>query len=108
MCGKSVTVGMCWGTILSFYNLTGTNIEELDIKHLTPSDVTYLLLAAITSYYQSRDEEPPIRDTDLLYNAKPKELVEATIAAVSLYCEFYSVPKAESKPAKGEEEDGKN
>ena len=107
LCGKSVTVGMCWGTIIAFANYTGKNLEQVDFQHPTPSDITYLILAAMTAYYQSVDKEAPVRDTDLLYKAKPQEIVDATIACCNLIGEFYAVPKTD-ETADEAGGDGKN
>ncbi len=105
ICGKTVTVGMCWGTILTFANYTGRNLEEIDLQHPSPADITYLILAAIAAYYQSADKEPPVRDTDLLYKSSPKEIADAAITCCNLLGEFYSQPKG-MKSGKADEEEG--
>lgn len=107
ICGKQVMLAYCFATELSFKNFTGENIEDLKVTN--PEHVIYLILSAIASYYQSKEYEDekkaPIVDSDLMYNATPKELVSAANDVMELRAEWYGIPKGdkvEEKPADGE------
>jgi hypothetical protein len=47
------------------------------------------------AYYQSRGEEAPLTDTDLMNDAKPAELGTAIFTIIGLRMDFYHVPKGE-------------
>lgn len=99
--GKTVSVAYCYATEIGFHRYTGKNLDEFDATD--PEHVTYLIISAILSYYQGRDEEPPVKDEDLMYQAKPKELIEAMAAIFKLRAEWYELPVGEPKDeAKGE------
>ena len=68
----------------------------------------FLLLASMTSYYNSLGEQAPVTDNDLMYEATPQELGTALGTVLRLRVEFYAVPADEpaDKPAKGRK--GKN
>ena len=54
------------------------------------------------AYYEERDKAP-IKDTDLMKEAKPVEIGTAMIAILNMRTEFYHVPtgEPEDKPEKG-------
>jgi hypothetical protein len=66
------------------------------------------------AYYQSRGEDAPLTDTDLMNDAKPAELGTAIFTIIGIRMEFYRVPKGEpadtvpSGSAAGSEEGSKN
>jgi hypothetical protein len=49
------------------------------------------------------DEEPPVKDTDLMNEATPLEIGTALGTFLTLQTKFYHIPKGEpaEKPAKG-------
>ena len=49
------------------------------------------------AYYQSRGEEAPLTDTDLMNDAKPAELGTAIFTIIGLRMDFYHVPKGEPR-----------
>jgi hypothetical protein len=63
----------------------------------------YLVLAAVMAYYQSQDEDAPIKDTDLMNDTTPLELGTALGTIINLWAKFYNIPNGEpsEKPAKG-------
>lgn len=110
ICGKTVTLAYCYATEIAYKDLSDENIsdyikEAVDcIQKETDPDVKhtiYAIIACMLAYYQSRGEECPLKDTDLMNDAKPIELGTAIIAVISLRQEFYHVPKGEpeEKPA---------
>lgn len=119
--GKSVTLGYCYATEIAYKDLSGEDIadiiqETIGCINAQPArmpDVKrsiYLVLAAIMAYYQSQNEEAPIKDTDLMNEATPLELGTALGTIINLWAQFYNIPKGEpeDKPAKGKGKKGKN
>lgn len=96
----------CYATEIAFNKYTGRNIDSFDGQN--PEDVIYLILASIVSYYQSKQEEPPFKAEELMYEAKPKDLIEAITEVFKMRAEWYEVPtgdKVEEQPTEeGEKE----
>lgn len=103
--GKAVSVAYCYATEIAFHKYTGKSVDEFDATD--PDHVSYLIISAILSYYQSRDEEPPVRDGDIMYDARPKEIINAMTAIFKLRAEWYEVPADEPKD-EGKEPKRKN
>lgn len=115
--GKSVIVGYCYATEIVFKDFAGEDIalffqEVLEAYNAQPArmpDVKksiYLILAAATSWYASRKEDAPVKDTDLMNDATPHELGTAIGTIVGLYSQFYAIPAGETQEEKGPQ--GKN
>jgi hypothetical protein len=104
--GVKVMLAYCFATELSFKNFTGKNIE--DFEPTNPEHIIYLILSAIASYYQSKEKEEeknaPVKDTDLMYNAKSTELIEALTEVMKLRAEWYGLPKGEAVEQPAEEQ----
>jgi hypothetical protein len=114
LCGKVVTLAYCYATEIAYKDLSDENIADYikeavaciqketdpDVKH-----TIYAILACMLAYYQSRGEDAPLTDTDLMNEAKPAELGTAIFTIIGLRMDFYHVPKDE--PA-GTEDNGKN
>lgn len=99
--GKEVKVAYCYATEIAFTKYTGTGIDKFDAND--PEHVLYLIIAAIIAYSQSIGEEPAVRDEDLMYNSKPKELVDALAVIFRLRAEWYEVPAEPEDEEKGDE-----
>ena len=95
ICGKQVMLAYCFATELAFKNFTGENIENFDPSN--PEHAIYLILSAIAAYYQKRDEDAPVKDTDLMYEAKPTELIAGLTEVMKLRADWYEIPKGEKK-----------
>ena len=124
ICGKEVTLAYCYATEIAYKDLSDENIADYIkeavacIQQETDPDVKhtiYAILACMLAYYQSRGEEAPLTDTDLMNDAKPAELGTAIFTIIGLRMDFYKVPKGEpadtvnSGSAAGDKEDeGKN
>lgn len=105
--GVAVKIGYCFATELAFKQYTGVNIEDMDTKN--PEHIIYIILSAIVSYYEGSGEQSPIKDNDLMYKAKPTELVAALTEVFKMRAEWYGIPKGdEEKPADADEERQKN
>ena len=112
--GKSVTLGYCYATEIAYKDLSGEDIADIiqetiaaiNVKPARMPDAKrsiYLVLAAVMAYYQSKDEDAPIKDTDLMRETSPLELGIALGTIINLRAKFYNIPKGEpaEKPTKG-------
>ena len=105
ICGKQVMLAYCFATELAFKNFTGLEIEEFDPSNR--DHIIYMILAAIAVYYQKCEEDAPIKDTDLMYESKPAEIIDAIKETIKLKNDWYEIPngdKIEEKPADAEEQ----
>ena len=118
--GKSVIVGYCYATEIAYKDLSGEDITDITQETIAAVNAqparmpdtkrsVYLVLAAVMAYYQSKDEDAPIRDSDLMNDTTPLELSTALGTIINLWAQFYNIPKGEpkEKPAKGKGK-GKN
>lgn len=86
--GVKVGVKYCFATEIGFRDLSGESIDKFDATN--PSHATALIMAAIVAYYQSRGEESPIETEKIMYEARPKELIETMTAIFTLRNTWYS------------------
>ena len=63
----------------------------------------YAILACVMAYYESKGEDAPIKDSELMNETSPMEVGKALGTVLSLRAEFYTVPagEPEEKPSKG-------
>ena len=123
LCGRQVTLAYCYATEIAYKDLSDENIADYIkeavacIQKETDPDVKrtiYAILACMLAYYQSRGEEAPLTDTELMNEAKPAELGTAIFTIIGMRMDFYHVPKDEpadtvsSGSAAGSEDKGKN
>lgn len=119
--GKPVTLGYCYATEIAYKDLSGEDIaaiiqETIAAVNAQPARMPdtkrsiYLVLAAAIAYYNSKDEDAPIKDTDLMNDTTPLELGMALATIINLWAKFYNIPKGEpeEKPAKGKGKKAKN
>ena len=115
LCGKQVTLAYCYATEISYKILSdediidfGQEVVEKFQKQQMPDirKTIFLILASMQSYYESKDEEAPIEDKDLMYECTPEEIGIALGTVVGLRAQFYRIPSGEpsDKPADGNEE----
>ena len=113
--GKAVTLAYCYATEISYkllsdedINIFMTEVYECmndDIQRMPDIRKTiFLILAAISAYYESRGEELPIDDKTLMYECKPEELGTALGVVLGLRGQFYAVPSGEPE----DKSDGKS
>lgn len=105
--GVKVMLAYCYATEIIFRDFSGDDFQNFILSlapgedgrnHTDPKKLLYAILAAITAYYQYKDEEPPIKDNDIMYSAAPKDLVEAFSVVMQLHNEWYKIPVGEPKP----------
>ena len=108
ICGKQVTLAYCYATEIAYKDLSDENIADYIkeavacIQQETDPDVKhtiYAIIACMLAYYQSRGEEAPLTDTDLMNDAKPAELGTAIFTIIGLRMDFYHIPKGEPQDA---------
>ena len=103
LAGKPVTLGYCYATEIAYKELSGEDIT--DIIQETAACVNaqpprmpdakrsiYLVLAAVMAYYESKGEDAPIKDTDLMNDTTPLELGTALGTIINLRAKFYNIP----------------
>lgn len=98
---KKARVAYCYAVELMFKKYTGEVIENFDASN--PEQVMYLVLSAIIAYSSAKNIEQDVKDEDIMYNAQPRQLIDAVKAIVELRMEWYSVPGDEKKK-KGQQE----
>jgi len=121
LAGKPVTLGYCYATEIAYKDLSGEDVtailqEAVNSINAQPPHMPdakrsiYLVLAAVTAYYQSKDEDAPIKDTDMMNDTTPLELGTALGTIINLWAKFYNIPKGEpeGKPSKGKGKKAKN
>lgn len=91
--GKEVTLAYCYATEIAFRKYTGESIDKFDA--MNPEHVLYLIISAIVAWSQAKGEEPAIKDDELMYDTKPKELIDALTEIFKLRAEWYDVPTGE-------------
>lgn len=106
ICGKPVTLGYCYATEIGYKLLSDHDIADfakevaecLTVEPPSMPDtlnVIHAILASVNAYYESKGEESPIKDTDLMYDASPTEIGTALGTIISLRAEFYHLPTDE-------------
>ena len=116
ICGKEVRMRYCAATETGYEIMTGKKMDVFSpvigqddegndiIKEqakATTQDYLLLAVAAIVAAYKRVDQEPPISDADILYDASPEEVTEILTTVVLLRVEWYKVPdvvKPDMKP----------
>lgn len=105
--GKEVGVAYCYATEIAFTKYTGVSVDEFDTKN--PEHHIYIILAAIMAYNESQGKKAPVKDTDLMYNARPADIIEALRVIFELRNEWYKLPAGDNAASTAEgEEKAKN
>lgn len=120
--GKQVTLAYCFGTEISYKLLADQECTEFvrevlaGLAQETPKmpdtrKSIYLIMSAMTAYYESQSQQNPIEDKELIFHASPKEIGTAIGTIASMYIEFYKTPVGEpeeKKPSNAEEAEKKD
>ena len=117
LAGKPVTLGYCYATEIAYKDLSGEDIaaiiqETIACVNAQPARMPdakrsiYLVLSAVMAYYQSKDEDAPIKDTDLMNDTTPLELGTALGTIITMWSKFYHTPSGEPED-KAPASDGK-
>ena len=102
--GREVTLAYCYDTEIAFHKYTGVSIDKFDAQN--PAHVLYLILSAIEAWSKAKDAELVIKEYELRYNAKPKELIDALTEVFILRAEWYEVPAGEPEDETDEKQYG--
>lgn len=108
---QKVTLAYCYGTEISYKLLAEEECTEFireviaSIQSKKMPDARksiYLIIAAMTAYYESQGQKNPIEDKQLIYHATPDDVGLALGTIAGLYIEFYHIPvgEPEDKPQK--------
>ena len=109
LAGKQVMVAYCYATEIAYKDLSGQDIADFmgevgeAIAANKMPDVKksiFLLVAAIMSYYETKKEDAPISDAQIMTDATPLEMGAAIGSVLNLRSEFYSLPEGEPKEKK--------
>lgn len=109
LAGKQVTVAYCYATEIAYKDLSGQDLADFmgevgeAIAANKMPDVKksiFLLVAAIMSYYETKKEDAPIRDAQIMTEATPLEMGAAIGSVLNLRSEFYALPEGEPKEKK--------
>lgn len=108
--GQKVGVAYCYATEIAFARYTGKNIEDAfrEGQQISPENVLYLILSAIVAYYESRNQQPPVESTSVMYKATPQEITSAITDITNLRLSWYSLPPLEKLKADKEAAEAKN
>ena len=120
--GKKVTLAYCFGTEISYKLLAEQECTDFvrevlaGLAQETPKmpdtrKSIYLIMSAMTAYYESNGEKNPIEDKELIFHATPEDIGLAIGTIARMYIEFYKIPIGEpedKKPANAEETEKKD
>lgn len=114
--GKKVTLAYNYATEIAYKNSTDEDIEDYmkeavaavqESKSPDVKKTIYCIIASMLSYYESKGEDSPVSDQDLMFECSPQELGVALGTIIALRAQFYHVPADEPKD-KQEENEPKN
>lgn len=109
LCGKVVTLAYCYATEIIYKILSDEDIIDFGqeivekIQHEQMPDIRrtiYLIIASMQSYYESKGEQCPITDKELMYECTPKEIGMALGIIIGLRTNFYHIPSDEPEDKK--------
>ena len=103
ICGKEVKLLYCAATENGFEQLAKKSIAEIDLNR--QEDLLMLSVAAIIAAYQRDKQDAPIESQDILYEAKPKEIIELFKAVIEARAAWYEVPLVLEESIKAEQVD---
>ena len=120
--GKQVTLAYCFGTEISYKLLAEQECTDFvrevlaGLAQETPKmpdtrKSIYLIMSAMTAYYESNGEKNPIEDKELIFHATPDDIGLAVGTIARMYIDFYKIPigePEEKKPANAEEAEKKD
>jgi hypothetical protein len=116
LCSRQVNIGYSYAAEIAYKDLADENItdyikEAIDCiqqqRDPDPKKTILAIIACMMAYYNSRDEEAPLKSKDLMNEAKPAEVGMAIITIVNMRAEFYRVPKGEPEDTTSSGKKGK-
>jgi len=112
--GKEVTLAYCNATQIAYKILSGEEIADFFQNDVFPAvkakpprmpdtkKTIFLTIAAARTYYDFVEQECPLTDKDLMYNAKANDLPDALGVILELYGKFYQTPAGDPEDDKDE------
>ena len=101
ICGREVKLRYCAAAETGFEQLAGKSIGDIDFN--SQEDLLRLSVAAIIAAYQRDGQEAPIESKDILYDARPKEIIELFKAMLEARAAWYDVPLVLEENIKAEQ-----
>jgi hypothetical protein len=101
ICGKDVKLRYCAATETGFEQLASKSIGDIDFN--SQEDLLRLSVAAIIAAYQRDGQEAPIESKEILFYAKPKEIIELFKAVLEARAAWYDVPLVLEESIKAEQ-----
>lgn len=114
--GKQVKLAYCYGTEISYKLLADeecTDFIKEVLKNLSDNRMPdsrkaiYLIMSAMTAYYESNGQENPIEDKELIFHATPEDIGLAIGTIAGMYIEFYKIPVNEPGDKEPKKKHGK-
>lgn len=114
--GKQVTLAYCYGTEISYKLLADEECTDFIAEVLKclqenrmpdSRKAIYLIMSAMTAFYESQNQKNPIEDKELIFHASPEDIGLAIGTIAALYIEFYKIPVGEPEDKKPTEESEK-
>lgn len=114
--GKQVTLAYCYGTEISYKLLADEECTDFIAEVLKclqenrmpdSRKAIYLIMSAMTAFYESQSQKNPIEDKELIFHASPEDIGLAIGTIAALYIEFYKIPVGEPEDKKPAEESEK-
>lgn len=114
--GKQVTLAYCYGTEISYKLLADEECTDFIAEVLKclqenrmpdSRKAIYLIMSAMTAFYESQSQKNPIEDKELIFHASPEDIGMAIGTIAALYIEFYKIPVGEPEDKKKAEESEK-
>ena len=106
LCGKEVKMRYCAATETGYEQMSGKSIGDIDFTK--QEDLIRLSLSAILAAYLRENVDAPVTGTDILSDAKPKELIEMFTVLLELRAAWYEVPavvKPEMEETEGDKQE---
>lgn len=114
--GKQVTLAYCYGTEISYKLLAEQECTDFVREVLTGlqdnrmpdiRNAIYLIMSAMTAYYESQKQPNPIDDNELIFHATPEDIGLAIGTIAGMYIEFYKIPVNEPDDKEPKKKHGK-
>lgn len=114
--GKQVTLAYCYGTEISYKLLADEECTDFIAEVLKclqenrmpdSRKAIYLIMSAMTAFYESQSLKNPIEDKELIFHATPEDIGLAIGTIAALYIEFYKIPVGEPEDKNPAEESEK-
>lgn len=113
---QKVNLAYCYGTEISYKLLADEECTEFVREVLTglqdnrmpdSRKAIYLIMSAMTAYYESQNQPNPIEDKDLIFHATPEDIGLAIGTIAGMYIEFYKIPVNEPNDKEPKKKHGK-